>query len=56
MDATGTGETLAEYTAEKYGEHMVHEIKLNRNWYGLWTPKLVSAFEDDMIDLPRMTT
>lgn len=53
MDATGTGETLAEYTAEKYGEHMVHEIKLNRNWYGLWTPKLVSAFEDDMIDLPR---
>ncbi|MCF4540906.1 hypothetical protein L1Y44_04270 [Acinetobacter baumannii] len=53
MDATGTGETLAEYTAEKYGEHMVHQIKLNRNWYGLWTPKLVTAFEDDMIDLPR---
>ncbi|WHP04754.1 hypothetical protein QLH32_11890 [Acinetobacter corruptisaponis] len=53
MDATGTGETLAEYTADKYGGHMVHQIKLNRNWYGLWTPKLLGAFEDGMIDLPR---
>jgi len=53
MDATGSGETLAEDTAEKYGEHMVHQIKLSRAWYGLWTPKLVTAFEEDMIDLPR---
>ncbi len=52
MDATGNGETLAENTAEKYGEHMVHQIKLSRAWYGLWTPKLVTAFEEDMIDLP----
>lgn len=35
------------------GEHMVHQIELNRSWYGLWTPKLVTAFEDDMIDFPR---
>ncbi len=53
MDATGNGETIAENTAEKFGEHMVHQIKLSRNWYGLWTPKLVTAFEEDMIDLPR---
>lgn len=53
MDATGTGETLAEYTADRYGEHMVHQIKLNQKWYGLWTPKLIGAFEDNMIDLPR---
>ena len=53
MDATGNGETLAENTAEKYGEHMVHQIKLSRAWYGLWTPKLVTAFEEDMVDLPR---
>ncbi len=52
MDATGNGETLAENTAEKFGEHMVHQIKLSRAWYGLWTPKLVTAFEEDMIDLP----
>jgi phage FluMu gp28-like protein len=37
---------------QKYGEHMVHQIKLSRAWYGLWTPKLVTAFEEDMIDLP----
>lgn len=53
MDATGSGETIAENTAERYGEHMVHQIKLSRAWYGLWTPKLVTAFEEDMIDLPR---
>lgn len=53
MDATGNGETIAENTAEKFGEHIVHQIKLSRNWYGLWTPKLVTAFEEDMIDLPR---
>lgn len=52
MDATGNGETIAENTAEKYGEHMVHQIKLSRAWYGLWTPKLVTAFEEDMVDLP----
>ncbi|AYO54928.1 hypothetical protein [Acinetobacter wuhouensis] len=53
MDATGNGETIAENTAERFGEHMVHQIKLSRAWYGLWTPKLVTAFEEDMIDLPR---
>lgn len=52
MDATGTGETLAEYTADKYGESLVHQIKLNRNWYGFWTPLLVDAFGSNMIDLP----
>lgn len=43
MDATGSGETLAEDTAEKYGGHMAHQIKLNRAGYELWTPKLVTA-------------
>lgn len=46
-------EAIAENTAERFGEHLVHQIKLNRAWYGLWTPKLVTAFEEDMIDLPR---
>ncbi|SPL69464.1 hypothetical protein KPC_0642 [Acinetobacter stercoris] len=52
MDATGSGKTLTEDTAEKYCEHMVHQIKLRSAWYGLWTPKLVTVFENDMIDLP----
>lgn len=53
MDATGSGETLAEYTADKFGVNVIHQIKLNRQWYGLNMPKLVQAFEDGTIDLPR---
>ena len=52
MDATGSGETTAEYTADKYGHSHVHQIKLNRGWYGTWMPKLIGAFEDGVLDLP----
>lgn len=52
MDATGSGEALAEETADKFGHSHVHQIKLNRAWYGTWMPKLVQGFEDGMIDIP----
>lgn len=52
MDATGSGETLAEYTGDKYGT-TIHQIKLNRSWYGSNMPKLVQAFEDGVLDIPR---
>lgn len=52
MDATGSGEALAEETADKFGHGHVHQIKLNRAWYGTWMPKLVQGFEDGMIDIP----
>ncbi|MEO8120072.1 MAG: hypothetical protein ABI606_12220 [Rhodoferax sp.] len=52
MDATGSGETLAEETADEFGHSHVHQIKLSRSWYGTWMPKLISGFEDGMIDLP----
>ncbi|MDD5028512.1 MAG: hypothetical protein PHH58_03265 [Rhodoferax sp.] len=52
MDATGSGETTAEYTADRYGHSHVHQIKLNRGWYGTWMPKLVQAFGDGVIDIP----
>jgi phage FluMu gp28-like protein len=52
MDATGSGEPLAEETADKFGHGHVHQIKLNRAWYGTWMPKLVQGFEDGMIDIP----
>lgn len=52
MDATGSGEPLAEETADKFGHSHVHQIKLNRAWYGTWMPKLVQGFEDGMIDIP----
>jgi len=60
MDATGPGQTLAEFTAGRYriqtGDgpvSMIHEINLNRQWYGAWMPKMVRGFEDDNYDIPR---
>ncbi len=53
IDATGPGQTLAEYTADKFGHSLVHQVTLSRQWYGLWMPKWVQAFEDGDIDLPR---
>jgi phage FluMu gp28-like protein len=53
MDATGSGETLAEYTADKFGRPHIVEVKISRAWYGTWMPKLIGAFEDDVMDLPR---
>lgn len=52
MDATGSGEALAEETADKFGHGHVHQIKLSRAWYGTWMPKLVQGFADGMIDIP----
>lgn len=52
MDATGSGEALAEETADKFGRGHVHQIKLNRAWYGTWMSKLVQGFADGAIDIP----
>lgn len=53
IDATGAGAVLAEYSADRFGAHRVHQVVLNRPWYQLWMPKFVQAFEDGTIDLPR---
>lgn len=66
IDATGPGQTLAEYTADKYGAAptleqiaagevtggRVHQITLNRGWYGEWMSKFARAFEDGVIEIP----
>lgn len=53
MDATGPGQTLAEYTADEFGHEAIHQINLSRSWYGLWMPKMIQWFEDGVIQLPR---
>ncbi|RZS86060.1 hypothetical protein [Pigmentiphaga kullae] len=53
IDATGSGQIMAEYTADEFGATRVHQVTLNRAWYGVWMPKMVDLFEDGMIDLPR---
>ncbi|MHC1700296.1 MAG: hypothetical protein AB9900_04850 [Humidesulfovibrio sp.] len=53
MDASGSGQTLAEYTADKFGADKIHQVVLSQAWYRDWMPKFVGAFEDGMLDLPR---
>ena len=53
MDATGPGQTIAEYTADKFGSTRIHQIDLSRKWYGEWMPKMIGGFEDGVTDIPR---
>jgi phage FluMu gp28-like protein len=64
-DATGPGQTLMEYTGDRYGRAElddetgrykggpVHEVTLSRAWYGEWMSKYIALFEDGYITLPR---
>ncbi|MGH8039913.1 MAG: hypothetical protein ACREPD_19460 [Stenotrophomonas sp.] len=64
-DATGPGQTLMEYTGDRYGRAElnketgrydggpVHEVTLSRPWYGEWMNKYIALFEDGYITLPR---
>lgn len=64
-DASGPGQTLMEYTGDRYGRAEwnekesrweggpVHEVTLSRSWYGEWMPKYIDLFEDGFITLPR---
>ncbi len=53
MDATGNGQTIAEYTADKYGRPLIEEITLNDAWYRENMGSFQEAFVDQMFDLPR---
>ncbi|WP_140921071.1 hypothetical protein [Limnobaculum xujianqingii] len=52
MDATGPGQTLAEYTADEFGHDRIAQVNLSRSWYGTWMPKMIQGFEDGIITLP----
>ncbi|WP_099590026.1 hypothetical protein [Stenotrophomonas maltophilia] len=64
-DATGPGQTLMEYTGDRYGRAEldaetsrysggpIHEVTLSRPWYGEWMSKYIALFEDGFISLPR---
>lgn len=53
MDATGPGQTIAEYTADHFGHERIHQVVLSIKWYAEFMPKMVQRFEDDDYDLPR---
>ncbi|SDB51131.1 hypothetical protein [Pseudomonas sp. NFACC13-1] len=56
LDATGSGETLAEDTADAFGHNRIQQVKITRTWYGAWMPKFVQLFEDATITLPKDDT
>lgn len=53
IDATGPGQTIAEYTADKFGHHRIHQVDLSRKWYAENMQLYVDSFEDGTIILPR---
>jgi len=56
MDATGNGQTIAEYTADKYDvtrSGRIHEVTLNDAWYRDNMGKFVEAFENQTIDIGK---
>ncbi len=52
LDATGIGGYLAEVCLQRYGEHLVEEVKLSTGWYLAEVAPFKAAFEDDMITVP----
>lgn len=53
LDATGSGETLAEDTADEFGHNRIQQVKITRAWYGAWMPKFLQLFEDATLTLPK---
>ncbi|MCO7612883.1 hypothetical protein NJH83_21875 [Pseudomonas chlororaphis] len=53
LDATGSGETLAEEAADEFGHDRILQVKLSRAWYGAWMPKFIQLFEDTTITMPK---
>ncbi len=53
LDATGPGQTIAEYTADEFGHGCIHQVVLSLKWYAEFMPKMIQRFEDDDYDLPR---
>jgi phage FluMu gp28-like protein len=64
-DATGPGQTLMEYTGDRYGRAAldaktgrysggpIHEIVLSRAWYAEHMGRYLQLFEDGYLTLPR---
>ena len=52
LDAGGNGAYLAEVALQRYGEHLVEEVKLSQGWYLAEVAPFKAAFEDDMITVP----
>lgn len=53
FDATGNGGYLAEVASLKFGSQLIDCVHLSQNWYREWMPKVLAAFEDNAIRIPK---
>jgi len=53
LDARGNGQYLAEQATYRYGADRIEAVMLSQSWYLENMPRFKSAFEDDLIDVPR---
>lgn len=52
LDAGGNGAYLAEVATQRYGEHIVEEVKISAGWYLAEVAPFKAAFEDGAITIP----
>ncbi|MGC5778824.1 hypothetical protein [Methylobacterium sp. NFXW15] len=53
LDATGNGAYLAEVAQQRYGAHVVEEVKISAGWYLAEVAPCKAAFEDGAIVVPK---
>ncbi len=53
LDAGGNGAYLAEVAQQRYGEHVVEEVKISAGWYLAEVAPFKAAFEDGAILIPK---
>ncbi len=53
VDARGNGHAVSEFLAQRFGYNRVELVMLTEGWYREQMPPLKTAFEDDLIALPR---
>lgn len=53
LDAGGNGAYLAEVAQQRFGEHVVEEVKISAGWYLAEVAPFKAAFEDGAIVIPR---
>ena len=53
FDARGNGQQLAEETAQRYGQHLIHQIMISAKFYLEAFPQYKAALEDGIFNMPR---
>lgn len=53
IDATGSGQTIAEVTWQRYGQKRIEMVMLSEKWYSENLPPFRRDFQNDTISVPK---